>query len=243
LSAAAGISMDNSGYNGPMRLVLFDIDGTLVLTGGAGSRALNQVLTEHYDLPLGTDGVVYAGKTDPQIVREIMDRNGQEFTEETLESVLDAYIESLEKELAEGEDFQVLPGVLELINTLGTRSDFLVGLATGNVQSGARLKLERAGLQSFFSFGGFGSDSENRTSLIQVAIDRGHEAASSSLQQVFVVGDTPRDIIHGKEAGARTVAVASGSYSLEDLISHDPDLAVGSLEPLETVLEFLTSDF
>jgi len=226
-----------------MRAVLFDIDGTLVLTGGAGSRALNRVLTEQYELPLGTDGIRFDGKTDPQIVREILARNGRNFTPEAAVSLFEAYFTYLKKELAVGADVQVLPGISELIAALGSRDEFLLGLATGNLETGARIKLERAGLSHHFPFGGFGSDSENRTELIQVAIGRAREQAPSALQHVFVIGDTPLDIIHGKAAGARTLAVASGSYSVEDLRTHDPDLAVKSIDPLEPVLEFLMSEF
>jgi len=226
-----------------MRFVLFDIDGTL-LRGGAGGRALRSALLQIYALPAGSDGVRYAGKTDPQIVREILSYHGQEesFTDEKVSSLFSLYLSYLREELTAGGDFQVLPGAHELVRTLNRKDEFLVGLATGNIEEGARLKLERGGLESFFSFGGFGSDAEDRTDLIRIAIERGRQKnGHSNPEKSFIVGDTPRDIVHGKEAGAGTLAVASGNYSLDDLKSYKPDATVESLHPIEPVMEFLSS--
>ena len=227
-----------------MRLVLFDIDGTLLLSGGAGGRALSGAIAQAYTLPTGTDGVRFDGKTDPQIVREILSHHGQEdrFNDEEVSSLFSIYLELLRKELTAVDNFLVLPGALGLVRTLDRQENFLLGLATGNIEEGARLKLERAGLESFFAFGGFGSDAENRTDVIRVAIERGRERdAQVNSEQVFIVGDTPRDIVHAKEAGVRTLAVASGNYSLDALRSYQPDLAVASLKPIEPIVEFLSS--
>ena len=226
-----------------MRLVLFDIDGTL-LRGGAGGRALRSALLQIYALPASNDGVRYDGKTDPQIVREILSYHGQEdrFTDENVSSLFSLYLSYLREELTKGGDFQVLPGVHELVRTLNRKDNFLLGLATGNIEEGARLKLERGGLESFFSFGGFGSDAEDRTDLIRIAIERGRQKnGRTHPEKTFIVGDTPRDIVHGKEAGAGTLAVASGNYSLDALKSYEPDLAVENLQPIEPILEFFSS--
>ncbi len=226
-----------------MRLVLFDIDGTLV-RGGAGGRALRSALLQIYALPAGNDGVRYDGKTDPRIVREILAYHGQEenFTDERVSSLFSLYLSYLREELTEGKDFRVLPGAHELVRTLSRKKNFLLGLATGNIEKGARLKLERGGLESFFSFGGFGSDAEDRTDLIRVAMERGHRKnGRTHPEKTVIVGDTPRDIVHGKEAGANTLAVASGNYSMDDLKSYKPDAAFESLQPIEPVLEFLSS--
>ncbi len=227
-----------------MRLVLFDIDGTLLLSGGAGGRALSGAIAQTYTLPTGTDGVRVDGKTDPQIVREILSHHGQEdrFTDEEVSSLFSIYLALLRQELMAGNDFLVLPGALELVRTLDRQENFLLGLATGNIEEGARLKLERAGLESFFAFGGFGSDAENRTDVIRIAMERGRQINALVIpEKVFVVGDTPRDIVHAKEAGVCTLAVASGNYSLDALRSYLPDLAVASLQPIEPIVEFLSS--
>jgi phosphoglycolate phosphatase-like HAD superfamily hydrolase len=227
----------------PMRLVLFDIDGTLV-RGGAGGRALRSALLQIYALPAGNDGVRYDGKTDPRIVREILSYHGQEdqFTDERVSSLFTLYLSCLREELTEARDFRVLSGAHELVRTLDRKENFLLGLATGNIEEGARLKLERGGLESFFSFGGFGSDAEDRTDLIRIAIERAcQKNGRTHPEKSFVVGDTPQDIVHGKEAGASTLAVASGNYSVEDLKSYKPDAAVESLQPIEPVMDFLSS--
>ncbi|MDA2927614.1 HAD hydrolase-like protein [Acidobacteria bacterium AH-259-G07] len=227
-----------------MRFVLFDVDGTLLLTGGAGTRALKSALEQTYALPNGISGVRPGGKTDPQIVREVLQRYGGEnrFTEENLSFLFPIYLSFLREELTASHNFLVLPGVRELVCTLSRKQDFLLGLATGNLEQGAQMKLERAGLSSFFLFGGYGSDAEDRTDLIRVAIERGHERIAPVRPEcVFIVGDTPRDIVHGKEARAQTVAVASGSYSLDALKAYKPDFAVASLDPIEPIVEFLES--
>lgn len=227
-----------------MRFILFDVDGTLLLTGGAGTRALKSALEKTYALPNGISGVRPEGKTDPQIVREVLQRYGGEnrFTKENLSFLFPIYLSFLREELTASRNFLVLPGARELVCTLSRKRDFLLGLATGNLEKGAQMKLERAGLSSFFLFGGYGSDAENRTDLIRVAIERGHERiAPAHPEGVFIVGDTPRDIVHGKEARAHTVAVASGSYSVDALKAYKPDLAVASLDPIEPIVEFLES--
>ncbi len=225
-----------------MRVVLFDVDGTLIDNGGAGGRALRRALADRYSLKDGTDGVRFDGKTDPQIVREILSRNSTEglIYPDEMPSFFPIYLSFLREELSDSKEFRVLPGARELVGFLDRHQDFLVGLATGNIQEGAQLKLDRAGLGSFFSFGGFGSDSEDRTELTRTAIERAHDLSKSQVEKVFVVGDTPRDIVHGKEAGATTVAVASGNYSQDTLEGYKPDLAVKSLDPINPVVDFFT---
>lgn len=225
-----------------MRLVLFDVDGTLVLSGGAGHRALKKAIQETYGQADSMDSIRPDGKTDPAIIKEALSRFDKEdcYTEETAKSLFSLYVPFLRDELEQSDNFQVLPGTRELLSSLSRNPEILLGLATGNIEKGARLKLEKAGLSSFFSFGGFGDDAENRTELIRAAIGRGRKAASTNqLDVITVIGDTPRDIVHGKEAGAKTIATASGSYSLEALEAYKPDLAIASLEPIKPVLEFI----
>lgn len=227
-----------------MRLILFDIDGTLLLTGHAGKRALRSALTSDIALATAFDSVRMDGKTDPLIIREVMRACGREAecTPEAVSGFLGVYVENLRREMESCTTLVVLPGVKELLSQLRLKNRFLLGLATGNIEEGAYLKLVPAGLRDYFSFGGFGSDAEDRTELIRIAIDRGREiVAPSQVSAAFVIGDTPRDIEHGRAAGARTVAVASGSYSTEMLAKYEPDLLVKSLQPIEPVLEFLSN--
>ena len=223
-----------------MRLILFDIDGTLLLSGGAGTRALNRSFQTLYDLDDGMEEIQVGGRTDPDIVREVLDRKGLQLDSAT--ELLSTYLGFLEEEIQASEGFRVLPGARELVRDLAQDSRFLVGVATGNVQEGARMKLYRAGLSSYFAFGGYGSDAEDRTELIQIAARRGAELiAPLAPEEVFVIGDTPRDISHGGRAGAKTIAVATGSFSVDALSLHDPDLVVPGLTPAGPILDFLTS--
>ncbi len=225
-----------------MRLILFDVDGTLLMTGGAGSRALGRALRHTYGLENGLNGMCLAGKTDPQIVREALRRYGKEesLTRQSLNSLFASYIPFLKDEVAASPDFRVLPGVPELMATLSTRSSVALGLATGNIEQGARTKLDRADLTSFFTFGGYGSDAENRTELIRTAIERGlREIAPSSAVDILLIGDTPRDVVHARNAGVRTLAVATGSYSVESLLAYKPDFVMPNLNCTEQIVEIL----
>lgn len=226
-----------------MQLVLFDIDGTLVDTGGAGGRAFSRALEQTFGLPGGLKGVRLDGKTDFQIVREVFDSRDMNFDvfEESAPELFERYIGYLEKELGKaGNCYAVLPGVHELLVALDRDPEVLLGLASGNIDQGARLKLRKGGLDGFFQVGGFGSDSESRTELIRAASRRAARyVGSSQINSVVVVGDTPSDIVHGHQAGAAVIAVASGCYTLAQLEEYRPELAVQNLSPNEPVLELL----
>ena len=226
-----------------MRLVLFDIDGTLLLTGGSGSAALELALGEICGLSEGMQGIVPHGKTDREIVREVLQRkgNGLKLSADLFSPLFSTYASFLRQEINSGRRrFVVLPGVPDFLARLTLESQFLLGLATGNIEEGARIKLEHAGLMHYFAFGGYGSDAENRTEVIEVAMRRGLEKIRPrELEAVFVVGDTPRDILHGKQAGARTLAVAGGSYRREELEACRPDLAVDNFNQIDLLLSFL----
>jgi phosphoglycolate phosphatase-like HAD superfamily hydrolase len=212
-----------------VKLLLFDVDGTLISTGGAGVRALNQACQKVLALENAMDGILPHGKTDPAIVREILARSG--LSGEPLDStghILDAYLAFLVDEVAHSPKYRVLPGIEELLNQFGQSSGIALGLATGNVERGARIKLERGRLNQYFHFGGFGSDSESRTNLVRLAAERGAQKCRISVlpNDVFVIGDTPRDIEAGREAGFRTIGVATSTYSRADLERAGADLAI-----------------
>ncbi len=228
-----------------MRLVLFDIDGTLILTGGAGMRAFFRAFERVFRIPVNSEVILPDGKTDPLIARELLAFFGQEarWSEESSAALFAAYLELLAEEMARAKArnaITILPGVLELLETLAARPKFALGLVTGNLEGGAHIKLVEAGLDHYFRFGGYGSDSEDRTELIRRAIGRGTElAAPEPVDASVVVGDTPLDIIHGHAAGASVIAVASARYSETDLQRHRPDLLVPSLALADPVLSFL----
>lgn len=223
-----------------MRLLLFDIDGTLIAAKGAGRRALERALEVHYGLEAGLKEVPLDGKTDPLIVREALQMRGLPFCGLNSDFVA-TYLNCLRRELRNCPDFAVIRGVVELMGALDADSNLLLGLATGNVQPGASLKIERAGLAKHFRFGGYGCDAEDRTEVIRTAVRRGRKIALRPVRDVIVIGDTPRDIQHGKMAGARVVAVATGSYGKDALDRYRPELTLSSLFPTQEVLDFFRS--
>ena len=215
------------------KLLLFDVDLTLVNTGGAGLRALDQAFREILGIHDAADGVAPHGKTDPAIVREICSKRGltdvgelDDFTDR----VLMRYTEFLKDEVARSDKYRVLPGVQSILDDAGLREDVILGLATGNVEVGARIKLERGGLNRYFPFGGFGSDSEDRTEVVAAAARRASALGEPiHPDQTFVIGDTPRDVLAGKAAGFRTIAVGTGNYSTAVLGETGADLVIDDL--------------
>lgn len=187
------------------------------------------------------------GKTDPLIAKQVLEHFGQSenWNEGSRAELFAAYVSYLEEEMQQARahgGIRVLPGVTELLDCLAAEPDFAVGLVTGNLEQGARIKLAWAGLASYFRFGGYGSDSEDRTALIREAINRGTKlVAPATVDAAIVLGDTPLDIIHGHAAGASVVAVASARYRAADLEPHRPDLLVPALSPVEPILAFMRS--
>ena len=215
-----------------MKLLLFDIDGTLVLTGGAGIRALNRAFCQVVGIVNALDGIRLHGKTDPAIVREIFNARGAHQNADSYDQILAAYVEFLPEEVQQSRNYRVLPGIHRFLQDFQGRSDLAFGLATGNVEAGARIKLARGNLNPFFAFGGFGSDAENRTELVRRAAHNGSRLAGVTIDpnDIFVIGDTPRDIAAGREAGYRTVGVATSDYSTEDLSAAGADLVLSDFE-------------
>jgi phosphoglycolate phosphatase len=217
-----------------VKLLLFDIDQTLVNTGGAGLRALDRACQKLFQLDHAMDGISPHGKTDPAIVREILRVRLANPAPSVVEiaTVLEAYLSFLKDEVRLSATYRVLPGIQHLLDGLVARDDTVVGLATGNIEMGGRVKLERGDLNRFFHFGGFGSDSEDRTELVRAAARKASDKLGVSLSpsNVFVIGDTPLDIDAGKRAGFKTVGVATGSYTVENLLASGATFAVTDLE-------------
>ena len=217
-----------------MKLLLFDIDQTLVNTGGAGIHALDRACKKLLAIDNAMDGIRPQGKTDPAIAREILSvrLGATSDVEAQIQSILEAYLSFLEEEVQTSAKYRVLPGIVSLLDEIAARPDMILGLATGNIELGARIKLERGKLNRYFALGGFGSDAEDRTELVRKAAEKAaHNNGSSFLaSDVFVIGDTPLDVDAGKRAGFKTVGVATGSYSVDQLLAAGADIAVADLE-------------
>ena len=210
-----------------MRLVLFDIDGTLLRSDGAGRRAMEHALVEFFGTA-GSSTYRYDGKTDRQIVRELMREHG--YTDADIDArvqpLFARYLERLEEELKDRErPPAACRGVVDVLHDLETRSDVTLGLLTGNVERGAALKLASVGIDiARFRVNAFGSDEEHRPLLPAVAQRRARDLLGLDVRgdRVVIVGDTPADIDCGRAIGARAVAVATGHYSVEQLAEHEP---------------------
>jgi phosphoglycolate phosphatase-like HAD superfamily hydrolase len=224
-----------------MKLVLFDIDGTLLSASGAGRRALDRAMRDVYGTSGPIDSYDFRGGTDPQIIRDLLGRAG--FEEPAIlageAAVYRRYAEVLEEEVGDGRGVSVYPGVRELVETLAARDDVLVGLLTGNIEVGARIKLRPTGLWPFFRLGAYGSDHADRTRLPQVAASRAERLVGRVFlgPDTVIIGDTPRDIGCARAFGARAIAVATGWHSLEDLAAHRPDHAFADLSDQGTALD------
>lgn len=223
------------------RLLLFDIDGTLV-RGGPAKDAFVDAMTETYGTPGPLETVSFAGKTDPQIARELLSRAGlsREEIDRGLERLWVRYLAHLEERLP-ADPVSVLPGAGELLDALAAVEDVAVGLLTGNIEGGARLKLSSGGLWEHFTFGSYGSDHEERDELPAIAVGRARELYGSvvSAELAVVIGDTPRDVACGKAGGTRTIAVATGSYGADDLMASGPDHLLEDLSATSDVVDLL----
>ncbi len=225
------------------RLVLFDIDGTMLFTDGAGRSAIRQALVTELGIEGSFDNVRFDGKTDPQIIREILEMadhpNPQ--SKDDIAAVCARYLELLQYELEMRQTrVQVLPGVRAILSELERRSEVVLGLLTGNLERGAYLKLTAADLEpERFSVGAFGSDAPHRSDLPAIAVERTirKHGWAPEREDVVIVGDTPADMTCGNGIGARAIGVATGSYSVAELRSAGGDDAFETLESITEVID------
>ena len=224
-------------------LLLFDLDWTLIYTGGAGIRALNHAFEKQFGVANAMKAVSPDGKTDPAICREMVRVHlGRPAADEEIGQLCRGYLDQLALEIPHGLGYRILPGISELLEALVKRADVMLGLGTGNLEEGARIKLARADFMKYFSFGGFGSDAEARPEVLRTGVRRGEAIAERKFHphDVFVIGDNRRDVEAGKAIGATTVAVASGPMSFEELEKTSPDFIFHDLSNTAEVLEVLT---
>lgn len=211
------------------RLVLFDVDGTLLSAGGVSARALQAALEETFGTGGRVEGYDYSGKTDPQIVRELMREKG--FDDVAIDARLALALERYRGRLAEwlsAADVRAKPGIILLLEALAARADVVLGLLTGNIEPCARLKLEPIGANRFFGFGAFGSDNEDRYQLPALALERALAATGVAFSgsETVIVGDSVHDVLCGRAIGVRAVAVATGKTPPERLAEAGPDALV-----------------
>jgi phosphoglycolate phosphatase len=222
------------------RLLLWDIDGTLINSGAAGVHALIRATIERFGGDGDLTGIEIAGRTDTGIAHQILEKYGQPITDDNVNALLDAYVRLLPEELPR-RNGRVLPGIREVLESFSQRRDIALGLLTGNLERGARLKLGHYNLWEFFPFGAFADDHHDRNALGPCAINRALEKTATQFgpEHVDVIGDTGHDIACGKAIGARTIAVATGSWSRDRLAAHHPDFLFDDLSNVDDVKKTL----
>jgi phosphoglycolate phosphatase-like HAD superfamily hydrolase len=229
-----------------MRLVLFDIDGTLLNSGGLGRASMQNALQEVFGAR-GDPAYRYDGKTDRQIIRDVMRLEGHsdEHIDSRMERMLELYLAGLDIGLKSGKfNIRPLAGVVDLLDALEPRKDVILGLLTGNVESGARTKLSAAGIDpDRFRVNAFGSDHEHRPELPAIAQRRASENLGLEIvgERLIVIGDTPADIECGRSLGAKSIGVASGHYTVDDLKKHNPYAVFPSLSDTQAVLHTIVN--
>lgn len=217
-----------------MTFVLFDIDGTLLDSGEAGTRSLNLAFEELFSIPDAFQGISMAGKTDIQILREGLSRHGLGSENGNIGRLSELYIRHLLVQI-ENPRRQLKPSIMESLDALSAREGVYLGLLTGNIEAGARIKLSPFGLNRYFPLGAFGDDHEDRNRLLPIAVERfrGMYGPGLGYGDCIVIGDTPRDVECAKVHGARAVAVATGPYSYESLAQSGADTVLQDLSSLD----------
>jgi phosphoglycolate phosphatase-like HAD superfamily hydrolase len=237
-----------------MKLILFDIDGTLVLTGGAGLRAMNRACAELVGHADALSGIPVAGRTDRIILADVVARMNRVLDDELLAVLRDRYLGLLREEILapgvmptaeylgpRGGIKAVMPGIRELLDALLRRPDVFLGLLTGNFEEGARTKLEHFDLWRYFRCGAYGDDAEDRNALVPIALERARRNGLPATpgDQIFVIGDTPHDIACARAAGAVPVGVATGGFTVDQLRACGADIVFKDLGNHDAFLELL----
>ncbi|MBK8295664.1 MAG: HAD family hydrolase [Solirubrobacterales bacterium] len=216
----------------PIKAILFDVDGTLLTTGGAGAVAWSQAFVDVHDVPVDIEKVTESGMTDSGVaaasLRSIL---GREPTNDEIQAVTIPYLKYLPDAVAASDNYRIGPGIVPLLERLQSEG-YGLGVTTGNIEPAARIKLERGDLNRFFDFGGFGSDSTIRSELTQCAVKRGIEASSAKLRRedFIAIGDTPRDVEAGHTIGIRVIGVTTGHFPVKSLEEAGADWTIETVE-------------
>jgi phosphoglycolate phosphatase len=228
------------------RLVLFDIDETMIHSSGAGRRALERALFDVFEREMSFDGISLSGKTDPQIINEILHAHGlsDQQCDELLDRIFARYLPYLEEEVARADEYRLHLGVVELLEVLKTKPGTVIGLLTGNIEKGARIKLGRFDLNRYFEFGAFGCDSANRMDLPAVAHERAKKQFGHSVEknEIVIIGDARNDVLCAKGYGAKALAVATGRTPKDTLKELEPHFLFDSLKDTAQVVDAIYAD-
>ena len=223
-------------------ILLFDIDGTLLSSAGAGKDALEKGMAAKFGVDHIVDGLSLSGRTDKGILHDLLRLHGIEHTEASYETMMKAYLANL-PECLKSVQGKILPGIKTMLEDLKTRDDCAVGLLTGNLRAGAKIKLGHFGIFEHFEFGGFGDHHLDRDDVAREALGEIHTRFGKdfSTSKIWVLGDTPLDIKCARAIGAKVLAVATGWHTMKELESHGPDLLFEDLTHTEDVLKKMLS--
>jgi phosphoglycolate phosphatase-like HAD superfamily hydrolase len=222
-----------------LHICLFDIDGTLIASGGAGKAALEAALASEFGLSQAIEKLELSGRTDRSILADLL-RLYRLDHDAAARRLTNAYLTHLPAQLAAGAG-RILPGILSLLDHLQGRRDVALGLLTGNIRAGARIKLSHFGLWEYFAFGGYGDEHVDRNDVAHEALREAHRHLNGNvrMERIWVIGDTPLDIRCARAIGARVLAVATGWHAPSELAAHTPDLLLESLEDPAPLLDRL----
>jgi len=224
-----------------MKLLLFDIDGTLLLSGGASRVALNRAFSHVFGYENGLQDVSMMGRTDPLIMKEVLDRHDLPWDENRMKTFQQVYYQFLEQEMQNPETVKTrLPGIDRLLEILSKDEAFVLGVLTGNWEHGATIKLRHFNLQHYFQLGAYASDEAERHKLVPVALKKFEQRFQQTIlpDNVYVIGDTPLDIIAARPHGVRTVAVATGYHDKESIQKENPDIIYDNFSDIEQVVSY-----
>lgn len=223
-----------------MKFILFDIDGTLMDSGGAGTRSLNLAFEESFAVKDAFRSISMAGKTDTQILREGFELHNIDYANGAMPEFYRNYIRHL-RENIKNTLGHIKPGIREALREVRAQKEFVLGLLTGNIEEGARIKLDVFGLNDYFNIGAFGNDAEDRDRLLPIAVDKLFKLNSLKVgyRDCIVIGDTPRDVSCSKPYGAFSVAVATGPYSAGTLSEAGADVVLHDLSDTEAFMSIV----
>lgn len=221
-----------------MKLLLFDIDGTLLHAHGTGRTAIEQALSALCGCAITTDGVTFSGKTDPLIMRDILRANGLDADPLMVDEALAVYAQTAHNTF-DPDAVHLLPGIASLMDRLVANATVHLGLVTGNIESMAYRKLNAVALDQHFAFGAFGSDHAERHRLPPMAVSRARDHTGHTFRgpDVIIIGDTAHDIRCGQGIGATSVAVCTGRYTRAELAAHDPDVLLDDLSDADVFFD------
>ncbi len=225
------------------KILLFDIDGTLLLTGGCGKIALERAFLDLFGIENAWGNLIPDGKTDPNIIDEIAKGAlGRLLSSKEHDKICKLYLRYFNQEIEKAVHFKLMPGVLGLLEILAKRKDILLGIATGNLEPAGWKKLKRGEIHDFFEFGGFGSDSRDRSEIVKTAVKRAEKllGEKTSKEDIFVIGDTYHDVRAANQLGLKAIAVTTGGYAADHFLNGDrPTHVLKDLSDSENFLNLI----